>query len=90
VQIDGSGFDERFVAFRGVLSSGIAEESVAEGTANGIGVAATGYDGVFIPLHDFGQLISDIFRSAHSSRLDEILETPGIRKFVLFPGIVYI
>lgn len=58
---------------------------MAEGTADRIGIAATGDDGMFIPLHDFDQLISDIFRSAHGSRLDEILETPGICKFVLFP-----
>ncbi len=83
-------FNERLVAFLGVLSCRISEESAAKCLPNFLCVATARDNRVFVSFHYFHELITDILCPTHGACLDEIFKTPRVGKFVLFPAVVNI
>lgn len=90
MQINGRALDEGLVTLLGILPGSVPEEARAERLADFCRVAATRDDTVVVALHDLDELLADVLRTTHLTRLNKVLVAPGGTVLGVFPAVVHV
>ena len=72
-----------------IFFGGVPEESGADCLLDPGDGLATGHHVQLVPVHDAQQLLPDVLDLLQLGHLDEVLETPGTAKLVVFPRVVH-